>query len=252
MSVAICAAIKNIAKQGKKYDWIIHTAAVTNVDQCEKDKKLCHDTNVKGTKNIIDLASSIKARLIYISTASVFSGKEGNYKESDLPDPKNYYNLSKLLGEQIVSEYSLGLILRINLIGIHPQGKNGRGQNFFEWLVDSVKANEDINLFTDVIVNPLSNLTLAELIAQIIKKKPAENILHLGTNTRLSKADIGKIVIKHFKDYSGKAEYVSIDSASGAERPKQMWLNTDCAQKNQGLKMPSCESEVKKILNNYN
>ena len=243
-------ALRDIAKEEKACDWIIHTAAMTDVSNCEEDRQLCYDTNVLGTKNIRDLASGVKARLIYISTASVFSWETGGYKELDLPYPKNYYDLSKLLGEQLVLEYRLGLILRINLIGIHPQGS--RGQNFFEWLLDSVKANRDIHLFNDVIINPLSNITLAELIGRITEIKPTERILHLGSSNHVSKAAIGKLVIKHIKEYSGKADYVSIDSIpGGAPRPKQMWLNMDYAQHTLGFTMPSLESEVEKILNHY-
>lgn len=243
-------ALKNIAAQGQAYDWIIHAAAVTNVDQCEEDRQVCYDTNVLGTKNVRDAASAMKARLLYISTVSVFSGETGNYKESDLPYPKNYYNLSKLLGEQLVLEYALGSVLRANIIGAHPKGS--RGKNFFEWLVDSVKANRDIRLFNDVMVNPLSNITLAELIGHSIEINSKERILHMGSSTRLSKADIGRLVIKYFKDYFGKADCVSIDSVPGnAARPKQMWLNTDYAQNKLGLIMPPLESEVEKILNNY-
>jgi dTDP-4-dehydrorhamnose reductase len=53
---------------------------------------------------------------VYISTASVFYGDTGDYTEYDVPNPKNFYSLTKLLGEFVVSESSLAnwLIIRTN------------------------------------------------------------------------------------------------------------------------------------------
>ena len=237
-------AVKSVASEGSM-DWIIHTAAMTNVNQCEKEQTTCYDVNVEGAKNVRDLAKKLGAKLLYISTVSVFSGKEGNYKETDVPQPVNFYNHTKREGEKAVLEYEKSLVLRINLIGVHPNGS--RGQNFFEWLLDSKKANKDIKLFSDVMINPLSNWTIAEFIGKIIEQNPEEKILHLGSSNVLSKTDIGKYVIKKLA-YQGKAEFVSVDSQSGAERPKQMWLNCEYTCQKMGWRMPKLEFEIDKIL----
>ncbi|MBZ9577526.1 SDR family oxidoreductase [Patescibacteria group bacterium] len=247
MDISDTDAVKDCVFRKENFDWIIHTAAVTNVDSCEKDRFLCYNVNAQGTKNIRDLAETIGAKLIYISTASVFSGEEGNYKETDLPYPRNFYNLTKFLGEQVILEYNLGLVLRLNLIGIHPKGS--RGLNFFEWLVNSIKANKNIQLFNDIMINPLSSWTIAEFINNLIEISPQEKILHLASKNILSKADIGKLVIKKLGNYRGKARFVTRDdNQSNALRPKQMWLNADYAQTKLGLEMPTLESEIEKIL----
>lgn len=229
-------------------DWIIHTAALTDVNLCEKDRGQCHRVNVEGTRNIRDLARVRGAKLVYISTVSVFSGETGDYKETDLPYPKNYYNLSKYLGEQIVAEYPKSTILRINLIGLHPEGS--RGQNFLEWLYDSIRANKDLNLFTDVKINPLSNWTLAETITKLIEADTAEKILHLGSSDVLSKAEVAQLMLKRFPEYSGKATFVSVDEMSKAAfRPKEIWLNVEKAQNVLGTEFPTLEQEIEKIFN---
>ena len=53
-------------------------------------------------------------------------------------------------------------------------------------------------------VNPLSNWTVAQLISKIISLNPKEKILHLASKKPLSKADIGKIIIKKLGNYKGK------------------------------------------------
>jgi dTDP-4-dehydrorhamnose reductase len=93
---------------------IIHLAAMTDVRQCEKNKKLAYDTNVNGTRNIFE---SSDAKIVYISTDYVFDGKAGNYREDDAVNPVNYYALTKLLGEEIVKCGRKNLIIRTSFVG---------------------------------------------------------------------------------------------------------------------------------------
>lgn len=84
---------------------IIHAAAYTDVDGAEYERDLCYRTNVLGTRHLSELG----APMLYISTDSVFDGLCGDYNEEDLPYPKNFYSLTKLLGEREVKE---GWIIR--------------------------------------------------------------------------------------------------------------------------------------------
>ena len=107
-------SIAKFQNRFKRIDAIIHCAAMTNVNQCELNQLECWNTNVEGTRNIARLAMSYGADLIYISTPMVFSGAQGNYRESDRPRPQNYYARSKLAGEKIVLKYERGLVIRAN------------------------------------------------------------------------------------------------------------------------------------------
>lgn len=78
-----------------KTDLIIHAAAYTDVVKAEKEKENCFNVNVIGTR----LLANSKRNMIYISTDYVFDGHKGNYKEKDYPNPKNFYSLTKLMGE---------------------------------------------------------------------------------------------------------------------------------------------------------
>src|SRR3989338_2934234 len=240
--------IKNYAAKNSNYAWIIHTAAITNIEECEKNKKHCHRVNVFGTQNILNLAKQVKAKFLYISTVSVFSCETGDYKEKDQPEPINYYSETKYLGEKIALTYPLSLILRINLIGIHPKGS--RGLNFFEWLYDSFSTSQDIQLYKDILVNPLSNWTLAEFILRLLKQNIEDKILHLTSKDVLSKAAIGQLALKFFPHYQGKIELVKINQANNSRGSslKNMWLNADLIQKKYGFKLPSLQEEVSKIF----
>ena len=101
-----------------KFDTIIHTAALTSIRECETNKKNAWKTNVVGTQNIVDALSiyNSDADLIYLSTACVFQGDEKMYSEISLPNPANFYSLTKLIGETIVKSLSNHLIIRTNFI----------------------------------------------------------------------------------------------------------------------------------------
>lgn len=84
----------------KKPDVIIHNAAITNVEICEKDHDLAFSTNVIGTKNIVDHFPN--GLLLYMSTCHVFKGdKRRDYIEKHVPDPVNKYGWTKYAGEGV-------------------------------------------------------------------------------------------------------------------------------------------------------
>src|SRR3989344_16233 len=239
-------AVLSLKKYIKTSALIVHCAAVTNVDLCEKDKELCKAVNIDGTKNICELARQTKSKLIYISTPSVFDGKKGNYKELDKTNPINYYNFSKVQGENHVLEYEKGLVVRTIPLGLHSAGR--KPTSFLEWLVDSFKNNLDINLFTDSMINPLTTTTLSTIISKT-SLLPENGIIHLGSRDVVSKASIGLEVKKFFPLYSGNLNLTSMTSNNQpAERPKEMWLNVDKAL-SLGLNLPEALLDIHQYLN---
>lgn len=99
-------------------DLIIHTAALTHIRPCEENQSVAWKTNVEGTKNLVDsvLDNKKNTKFIYISTACVFDGHTGMYKESSIPYPENFYALTKLIGEYEVNKLPEYLIVRTNFV----------------------------------------------------------------------------------------------------------------------------------------
>lgn len=225
---------------------IIHCAAITDVNFCELNRSLCGEVNVRGTENLINLAKKINSQFIYISTPMVFSGKKGNYKETDKTEPLNYYGRTKNEAEKIVLKYKNGLVLRANPIGKRPLGAH---PSFMQWFVDMASNNRSFSLFTDVVINPVSTTTLSNIITELIKNfKPG--ILHVGSKDRVNKAEIWNEVLKYFPDYSGKITRLSVNKTHAGKiafRPHEMWLNVNKAI-NMGISLPSWKNEVHEIL----
>ncbi len=82
---------------------IIHLAAATDMDRCEKDPQYAVMMNAVGTYNVALAARAVGATFIYVSTSGIFDGaKDASYIETDIPNPQNAYAHSKYMGELIV------------------------------------------------------------------------------------------------------------------------------------------------------
>src|SRR5690606_24889096 len=97
-SDAVAAAIRSHKPQA-----VIHTAAMTNVDQCDQDREGCRQTNVDAVRYLTNACETNKTRLIYLSTDFVFDGKHGPLDECAMPAPVNYYGECKAEAESIVA-----------------------------------------------------------------------------------------------------------------------------------------------------
>ncbi len=89
---------------------VLHLAAYTDVAKAEQDHAACYTANVLGSRNVA--RASAGARLVHISTDYVFDGESGMYKETDAPNPSNYYSLTKALGEEAARAAPNSLIVR--------------------------------------------------------------------------------------------------------------------------------------------
>jgi len=102
-----------------KPNTLIHLAAIANIRKCEENKEHCWKTNVQGTENLVKASLEYNVDyFVYVSTACVFYGDKGDYVESDIPYPKNFYSLTKLLGEFFVKHSGLKkwLVIRTNFV----------------------------------------------------------------------------------------------------------------------------------------
>ena len=82
-------------------DVVIHTAALTDPETCERDRAKAHRVNVVGAWNVARAVARSKSEMVLLSTAYVFDGEKlGPYREYDEAQPINTYGVSKLSGER--------------------------------------------------------------------------------------------------------------------------------------------------------
>ena len=153
---------------------IVHCAAHTDVDGCERDPALARRINVDITEVLARWARANGARLVYVSTDSVFDGRRGGYSEADAPAPVNVYGATKLAGEAAAQHAPRHLVLRTNLYGWCPPPK----QRLCEWALERLQQGETVPGFTDVRFSPLAVPFLAVCIARAVEG-PATGVAHL-------------------------------------------------------------------------
>lgn len=231
-----------------KPDVIMHVAAYTDVDGCEINKEKAFKVNYLATKAISHISMKTHAYLVYVSTDYVFDGEKGMYKESDLPNPVNYYGLTKLLGETAILSMlpESSLVLRTSgLYGYSPTGKKNFGINALEKLV----KGEEVHAFYDQYLSPTYAYFLAEGLIKVIEKKIV-GVLHLA-GERLSRYDFAVLLAKALGVDRALIKPISLrDAKLVAKRPRDSSLDTSRA-KSEGLTIPSTVECLNHFVNTY-
>ncbi len=221
-------------------DVIIHCAAQANVDDCEHNKELAWDLNVKCTKNLLAACRKLPAKFIYISTDLVYGGFRGNYNEKSPVKPRNYYALTKIEAERAVSSHSHSLILRTNFFGWNVIPK----LSLAEWVVEELSQGRSIQGFTDAYFSSLYTFDFAELIHGSIQKG-LSGIYNCGSSSSLSKYHFLVEVARSTGLDESLIRPVSID-ASGlkAVRGKNLSLDVSKLKRDLGLPIPTIKEGI--------
>jgi dTDP-4-dehydrorhamnose reductase len=203
---------------------IIHSAALTDVDKCEREQELAYKMNVDGTRAIATAAEKAGSFLIYISTDYVFDGLCGMYREDDRPNPVSYYGYSKLLGEQ----FCRGCIARTCVIyGSRPaSGK----VNFALWLLNSLNSGKEVRVVTDQFITPTLNTNLARMVLETADRRLC-GVYNLVGATRISRYDYALELAREFDlDKSLILPSRMADLMWAAKRPIDSSLDTSKAR----------------------
>jgi len=210
-------------------DAVIHCAAYTDVDGCERDRARAWSINVEATRSVVRASRVVKAYLIYVSTDYVFDGTEGLYRETDTPYPINYYGLTKLVGEELVkSSDLLYTIVRPSAI----YGVGGSKKSFAEFVAEKLSRGETVYALTDQYVSPTLNTLLAKAIAEIVELRPM-GVIHVA-GERMSRYEFATRVAKALNLPVDLIKEISMEDFMKrwvARRPRDSSLDTSKAKR---------------------
>jgi len=208
---------------------VVHAATLTDVDKCETSKELAWKINVEGTRNVAEAAKASKAFLIYISTDYVFNGEKGHYKETDKPNPVNYYGHTKLKAEELVQAIAKKYCIARTCVIYGASPASGK-TNFALWLIGKLKNKEQTKIVTDQWISPTLNTSLAEMTLETIERK-LTGIYHLAGATRLSRLELATQIAQTFNLETKTIQPVASSQMTWtAKRPKDSSLDTSKAQ----------------------
>jgi dTDP-4-dehydrorhamnose reductase len=148
-------------------DLVIHPAAMTDVDGCERNPERAFGVNVLGTHHVVLACMRCDAAMAHVSTNEVFDGKLGRpYYEWDTPSPLSVYARSKA-----AAEFYVRTLLRrfyiVRTAWLYAQG----GNNFVTKIVAAADKHGALRVVTDEVSAPTYAPDLAQAIAQLIRTK---------------------------------------------------------------------------------
>ncbi|MBN2410984.1 SDR family oxidoreductase [candidate division KSB1 bacterium] len=208
-------------------DVMIHCAASSNLDECEKNPATADEINVKSVEYLVSAANDLNSRLIFISSDMVFDGEKGNYRETDPVSPLSVYGRTKVRAEEALARDCKNYVIARAAL-IYGRPATG-GSSFSMWIENRLKTGSPVSLYTDQFRTPVLADNLAEALLEL-----AENdytgVIHLGGANRIDRYTFGKQLCAAVGyDESLLRPGSMHDDSPAAPRPADVSLNTDRA-----------------------
>jgi dTDP-4-dehydrorhamnose reductase len=223
-------------------EYVVHAAAATDVDHCEAHPEEAERVNVAGTAHVAHVARTSGARLVYLSTDSVFDGRRGLYRDDEPPNPINVYAATKARGEGEAMLCPRALVVRFNVIG---------PERLTSWILTSATRGDLIEVFDDVFFNPIETRDLADLIIEL-SVTGFEGVCHLASDEVVSKADYAERLVAH-AGLMGRARLRRVrlaDRCRQAPRPLNTSLRVSSRIEAQ-FAVPSLDAAIRRLAHGF-
>ncbi|MDO9536208.1 MAG: dTDP-4-dehydrorhamnose reductase [Bacillota bacterium] len=195
MDVTDSTAIQNGFNHSQP-DVVIHLAALTDVDLCQKEPDAAYLTNYLGTWFVAQACAQRNITMVYLSTDMVFDGsKESSYIETDIPSPLNIYGKTKLAGECLVRNLvSHHYIIRTGWMfgGIQEDHK------FVGKIIEQILTGKELKVVTDRIGSPIYTEDLANKIINMLTENLPWGTYHLANRGSCTRYEFARQIM----DYS--------------------------------------------------
>ncbi len=216
-------------------DWIIHCAALANLEACEANPEQARKLNSELPGKLAAIVARGGARLLHVSTDAVFDGVRGDYQETDQPNPLSVYAQTKLDGEYAVAEANPdAIIARVNLFGWSITGKRSLAEFFYNNLQDG----KTVFGFTDVYFCPLLANHLANIFIKMLDAN-LSGLYHVVSSSSSSKYNFGVEIAQRFGFDAALITPTSVTQAGlKAARSPNLTLKNDRLKNALGTSLP--------------
>ena len=228
-------------------DVIINSAALISHSYCEENPNLAYAINAKAVETIAKAADFSGSKLIQISTDNYYSGDGSRLHSEDEPVKiLSEYAKTKYAGENYALMCKNSIVIRTNITGFRP---NGGITSFIEWIVQSLKSGDQVNLFNDYYASTIATRQAAKIIFDITTSQYVGR-LNLGCREVVSK----KVFVETFaKKVSLPLENtvgVSVHDVLKA-RSESIGLDVTRIENLLGYKMPNLSQVVNVLADDY-
>jgi dTDP-4-dehydrorhamnose reductase len=179
------------ALTNKKIEVVFHTAAMTDVDACERDPASARRINALGARNLAGVCGTLGIYLVALSTDYVFDGrKHVDHDEDAATKPISVYGKSKLEGEIAVAENCpQGAIVRTSWV--YGSGR----RNFVRKVLERASTGENVSMVTHQVSTPTWARDLAAALVKLAHRRPA-GIFHLTNDGHASRYEWARTILE--------------------------------------------------------
>jgi dTDP-4-dehydrorhamnose reductase len=178
-------------------DVVLHTAAMTDVDGCEREPDLAWRQNVDATSNVARAAADGGARMVHLSTEYVFDGTSGPYRENEPVRPIGFYGRTKLVSEQVVLDLlPNSAVARTTIVFGHAPNVR---PNFVTWLLTRLQSGEQCRVVCDQIGSPTLADSLARMVWSLGCTPSVGGVFNTVGDTVVSRYDFARLAASVFE-----------------------------------------------------
>lgn len=228
---------------------VINCAAMTDVDESEKNPDRAFAINAEGPRRIAAVCDEMGRTIVHVSSDYVFDGsRDSPYGESEASNPIQTYGQSKEAGDQAIrEEASKALIIRPSFVyGIHRSSEELVG--FPSWVRDQLQTGNSVPLFTDQYVTPSRAGQCAETILDLLDEDVTGTV-HSACRSCVTPYKFGQLVREFLNAPPSLIKRGSMnDIDRPAKRPTYTCLDVSRLQKYLGNPQPSLEEDVAEIF----
>src|SRR4051794_21081699 len=194
LDVADAADVERVLDEARP-DAVIHTAALTDVDGCERQHDLARAINTDGAANVARACAARGIRLVHLSTEYVFDGAAGPYRETDPVNPLGWYAKTKAAGERaVMAAGGNWSIARTTIIfGYAPHVR----ANFVLWLIGQLRDGKRVRIIHDQIGSPTLAENLAEMTLALARSDAGGVFNTVGADV-MSRLDFARAIAATF------------------------------------------------------
>ena len=228
-------------------DVVIHAAAMAQADECELEPEKAILHNVKATELLLNASQQFNSFFIFLSTDFVFSGDDGPYAETSMPDPVNFYGQTKWMAEKLVEQHAPGYAI-VRTVLIYGNVLTGTRSNMISWAKATLEKGAPCKVVSDQVRATTYAADLASALFTIADKK-ANGIWNIAGKDNLSPYEIFQQVASHLGLDGSIAE--KVDAATftqPARRPLKTTFNIEKAKKELGYAPHSFMEGMQKVL----
>ncbi len=224
-------------------DWVVHLAAWTDVDGCERDPARAFRINTEATAHLARWAARKGVRFLFISTDFVFDGaKRRPYTEDDPPHPLQVYGETKQKAEVRILEWSGEYwILRTSWV-------YGEGKNFVLSVLKWAQQYETLRIAMDQESVPTSAEDLAQAILCLLHDPPSPGVYHVTHPDSATRVAWVQAILEICGIRKNIQPVPSSTFPNPAKRPVYSVLSTERWQRYGCYAFPSWKEALKRYL----